>query len=289
MNNSPVVFSDVLNRYFDVVPLSVKNAHPGPFSLVSLLKSHLTNYPFSTVHANANNKPKLDRLDLVSQLVAARAGYCFHHNVAFFEAMKSMGFKNMFYVAGTFSGGKHPTHIAIVWEKNEGDQYLVDPGAGFGISYPIPFDSLKSKDRPYQIEKNGDVYSLVATRKKEKKYGFEIKPISLDSPIFQKAIDSLTTPEHPFYNNFWYFDEREGTEGRRITNLILAVNDAGAVETKLLLIDGKKQKTANLLTSILPKINKTFRTMLMSDSFVNPHLRKAIDERCCNVEEEKNT
>ena len=280
MNPSSVDFSGIMDRYFAGPAEPVRRAKPGLFSLVSLLNFHLKKYAFSTLHANAGDTPPLDRLSLISRLVDLRAGYCFHHNVALFEAMKAMEFKNIFFVAGTFPGNDLPTHIAIVWEKNDDDWYLIDPGAGFGISYAIPFDPSKKNPGPYRIGRTDDVYFLEKfsqkTNKYEMIYEFGLQPIPLNSGIFQNAVKSLTTPKHIFYNNFWHFGVDANT---RIWNVIISVTDDGDVQTKLLLIDGKKQALPSPLAFTLSKTNDTFRAILNGKSFVNKHLHKALDER----------
>ena len=275
-----------MHGYFTGIPEPVKKAKPGLFTLTSLLNFHLKKYAFSTLHANAKDTPPLDRLSLVSRLVDAEAGYCFHHNVAFFEAMGAMKFENMFFVAGTFPGKDLPTHIAIVWKKQEKDWYLVDPGAGYGISYPIPFDSSRKNPGPYRIRENNDAYVIrenndayivekcsPKTNEYEKIYEFRVQPLSLDSDIFQEAVESLITPKHIFYKNFWHFGM---DRNNRVWNVILTVNDQGAIETKLLLIDGKKQAAPPPLTFAASRTNDIFRAILNGNSFANEHLHKAV-------------
>lgn len=269
-----------MHDYFTGIPEPVKEARPGLFTLTSLYNFHLKKYAFSTLHANANDTPPLDRLSLVSRLVDAKAGYCFHHNVAFFEAMRAMNFENMFFVAGTFPGNDLPTHIAIVWKKQDDDWYLVDPGAGYGISYPIPFDSSRKNPGPYRIRKNNDAYILEKrspkTNEYEKIYEFGIQPLSLNSDIFQKAVQILTTPKHVFYNNFWHFGM---DRNNRVWNVILTVNDQGAIVTELLLIEGKKQAAPPPLLFTASKTNGLFQTMLKESSFANKHLHQAVIDK----------
>jgi arylamine N-acetyltransferase len=284
MASSAINFSDVMHGYFTGIPEPVKEARPGLFTLTSLLNFHLKKYAFSTLHANANDTPPLDRLSLVSRLVDAKAGYCFHHNVAFFEAMRAMNFENMFFVAGTFPGNDLPTHIAIVWKKQDDDWYLVDPGAGYGISYPIPFDSSRKNPGPYRIRKNNDAYVVEKrspkTNEYEKIYEFGIQPLSLDSDIFQKAVQILTTPKHIFYNNFWHFGM---DRNNRVWNVILTVNDQGTIETELLLIDGKKQVAPSPLAFTASRTNGIFRTILNGNSFINKHLHEAVVDKFKSV------
>ncbi len=283
MNNTSLSFSDVSNRYFEGLPSPVKYAQPGLFSIVSLLNFHLKKYAFSTLHANTNNTLPLDPLSLISKLVDARAGYCFHHNVAFFEAMRAMDFQNMFFIAGTFPGNDLSTHIAIVWKKEEDDWYLIDPGAGYGISYAIPFDSSKKNPGPYRIRKSEDAHYLEKFSQKTKAYTelykFIPQPVSLDDDVFKEAVETLTTTKHTFYNNFWYF----GLDpANRIWNVILTVNSDGTIQPPLLLIDGKKQEAPTPMAFTLSKTNDIFQAALKGDHFINKDLQRAVIEKIGN-------
>lgn len=269
--------STAMSGYFAGIPEPVKGARPGLFSLSTLLNFHLKKYAFSTLHANVNDTPPLDPVSLVSRLAHAKAGYCFHHNVAFFEAMKEMHFKNLFFIAGTFPQNDLPTHIAIVWKKEEDDWYLVDPGSGYGISYAITFDPSKKNPGPYQIREESGTYFLEKYSSKtdtyEELYHFKTDPLPLESDVFQEAVQVLTTPKHLFYRNFWHFGM---DRNNRIWNAIVTVNDEGAIESELLLLGGKKQQTTSPLAFSASKTNGAFHDLLNQNSFVNSHLQVAV-------------
>lgn len=145
--------------YLDAVglPPEFGEASPTLGTLKALHVAHVRSLPFSNVQVLLGDHPGVAPDAVFAQLVERRrGGYCFEHAQLFAGILERLGFSVTRRLGRVGGPENSRTHLTVE-VSIDGRAYLCDPGFGFSLREPMPWE-----DGAEHVE-NDRVFSLVRT------------------------------------------------------------------------------------------------------------------------------
>ena len=178
-------------------------------SLRLLHRQHLYNVPFENLDIHSGRKIILEKESLLHKIIdEQRGGFCYELNGAFYELLKSVGFKVKRVAAGVYDEGVEAgpdfDHMALLVSIDNLD-YLADVGFGDSFIEPLKFtpeEVQKDSADYFKISgsENDGYYVLLRSSDQEKfvpQYRFTLTPKELKE--FQEMCDYHQTSFHSHF------------------------------------------------------------------------------------------
>jgi arylamine N-acetyltransferase len=198
-------------QYLEALGLSKNDLPTKPtLEFVELLMAkHGATFDMTSLPANLGKDVKLDFENLATYLLTNRYGFCFHHNVTTYQALKQLGY-DVHFAAGYIAVNAEvfndvSTHIAILLNF-QGKTYLVDNGWGGGILKPMCLD-LKNDPGRFSLTKLSDnLYGFMDQGKTRHK--FSSTPVVLKD--FEAGLKKVMGPDHWFFKSIFFTRKKSG-------------------------------------------------------------------------------
>jgi len=147
----------------------IKNPVKTLSDIESLMKSHISLLPFSSISVLLKKELSLELSDILKRLIDEKVGgYCFEHNKIMYEILTLYGFEVKSIFGRVLNNRKNiivPKTHRFNLLKYQGEQYLIDVGFGYMTpSKPVKFGNIPTKatlDKSYIIKNmNNGIYEL---------------------------------------------------------------------------------------------------------------------------------
>lgn len=193
-------------QYFKVIDFHLSDTVLTLEVLEEILFKHGLAFAATSLPANLNDSVRLEFSNLAEYLLNNRYGFCFHHNIVAFEALKQLGFNVELLAAHMRVEPDYnealplATHVCILLTF-QGKKYLLDPGWGSSSLKPLPLDEKDTPKSAYHISRLSE-HKFALVENKKVYYEFSCTPVKIND--FALGLKYVMSKQHDFFNRFFY-------------------------------------------------------------------------------------